>query len=128
MANISLWLATAAAIKASLLFLYYRLFGVSSGFRLAVHICAVIVFCQWISLTFAGIFQCIPVAAFLNGAIQNAKCIDLETFAIVSGILNLLTDVLILCLPMRMVWGLYATRAQKLTLTGIFLLGILYVA
>ena len=125
--NITLWLATAAATKASLLLLYYRLFSPSRRFRFAVRIGAVIVFCQWVSLTCAAIFQCRPLAAFWNHAIRDAKCINLPRFTIVGGVLNLLTDVLILCLPIPMVWGLNTTKTQKVTLTCIFLLGILYV-
>ena len=127
LANISLWLATAAATKASLLLLYYRLFSPSKRFRLAVRIGAVVVFCQWFSLTLVCIFQCTPVRAFWNHNVQGAKCINLPRFTIVSGVLNLLTDVLILCLPGPMVWSLNTTVAQKITLTGIFLLGILCV-
>ncbi|KAM0793996.1 hypothetical protein BDR22DRAFT_877109 [Usnea florida] len=124
LANISLWLATAAATKASLLLLYYRLFSPSKRFRLAVRIGAVVVFCQWFSLTLVTIFQCRPVKAFWNHDVPGAKCINLPRFTIVSGVLNLLTDVLILCLPGPMVWSLNTTVAQKITLTGIFLLGI----
>ena len=127
LANLSLWLATAAATKASLLLLYYRLFSPSKRFRLAVRIGAVVVFCQWFSLTLVGIFQCTPVKAFWDHNVQGAKCINLPRFTIASGVLNLLTDVLILCLPGPMVWGLNTTVAQKITLTGMFLLGILYV-
>ncbi|CAF9942111.1 hypothetical protein IMSHALPRED_003206 [Imshaugia aleurites] len=122
--NIALWLATAAATKASLLLLYYRLFSPNKRFRLAVRIAAAVVFCQWFSLTAATIFQCVPVAAFWNHYIQGAKCINLPRFTVVSGVLNLLTDVMILCLPIPMVWGLNTTKTQKVTLTGIFLLGI----
>lgn len=49
---------------------------------------------------------------------------DLARVTLASGVLNLLTDVLILCLPIPMVWGLNTTKAQKVTLTGIFLLGV----
>lgn len=122
-----LWLATATATKASLLLLYYRLFSPSKRFRLAVRIGAAIIFSQWFIFTFATIFQCRPVAAFWNRNIQGAKCIDLALLSLVSGVLNLLTDVLLLCLPIPMVWGLNTTKAQKITLTGIFLLGTLYV-
>lgn len=122
--NLTLWLSTAAATKASLLLLYYRLFSPSPRFRLAVYIGAVTVFCQWFSLALVTIFQCRPIAAFWNHAIRDAKCINLPLFTVVSGVMNLLTDVLILCLPIPMVWGLNTTKAQKVTLTGIFLLGI----
>ncbi|KAM0803703.1 hypothetical protein BDR22DRAFT_902287 [Usnea florida] len=124
LANITLWLATAAATKASLLLLYYRLFSPSERFRLAVYIGAAVVFCQWFSLTIVTIFQCRPVRAFWNRNIQNARCFDLARVTIISGVLNILTDVLILCLPVPMVWGLRTTFAQKVTVTGMFLLGI----
>ena len=65
--------------------------------------------------------------AFWNQNIQNARCFDLARVTITSGVLNLLTDVLILCLPVPMVWGLHTTVAQKVIVNGMFLLGILYV-
>lgn len=94
---------------------------------MSVRIGAAVVFCQWFSLTCLTIFECIPIAAFWDRAIQNAKCMDLARVTLASGVLNLLTDVLILCLPIPMVWGLNTTKAQKVTLTGIFLLGVLCV-
>ena len=124
-ANLALWLAIGAATKTSLLLLYYRLFSPSRRFSLAVYIGAAIIICQWLSLTLANIFQCRPVSAFWDRKIQGAECINLASFGIVTGVLNFSTDVLILCLPVPMVWGLNTTNAQKVTLTGIFLLGVL---
>ena len=124
----TLWLATAAATKASLLLFYYRVFSPSERFRLAVRIGAGIIFAQWLSLTCVTIFECRPIAASWDRTIiKDPRCIDLGTFTIASGIFNFLTDALILCLPIRMVWGLNTTKAQKITLTGVFLLGIMYV-
>lgn len=56
---------------------------------------------------------------------QGAECIDLDLFGKVTGVLNLATDVLILCLPVPIVWGLNTTKPQKVILTGMFLLGVL---
>ncbi|KAK3174435.1 hypothetical protein OEA41_001681 [Lepraria neglecta] len=123
LANFILYFTTSAAIKASLLFLYYRYFGISKPFRLALYISAGIIFCWYMSVFFATIFQCIPVAAFWDRTIKNPKCMDLVAFSVGSGVTNLLTDVMILCLPMPMVWFLHTNRTQKLILTGIFLLG-----
>ena len=124
-ASFTLWLAIAAATKTSLLLLYYRLFSPSRRFSLAVRIVAVIIFCQWLSLTLAVIFQCRPISAFWNRNVQGAECIDLDLFGKVTGVLNLATDVLILCLPVPIVWGLNTTKPQKVILTGMFLLGVL---
>lgn len=122
-ANIILYFTTSAAIKASLLLLYCRYFGISKPFRLALYISAGIVLCWYLSVFFATIFQCIPVAAFWDRTIKNPKCMDLVAFTVGSGVSNLLTDVMILCLPMPMVWFLHTNRTQKFILTGIFCWG-----
>lgn len=125
LANFVLYFTTSALIKASLLLLYYRYFGISKRFRWALYTCGAIIACWYIAVTFSTIFQCTPVSAFWDRTIQHAKCVDLVQFSIGSGITNLLTDVMILCLPMPMVWSLHMNRAQKWTLTGIFFLGFL---
>ena len=41
--------------------------------------------------------------------------------------INLITDVIILCLPMKLVWNLHLALRQKLVLLAIFSLGGLFV-
>ena len=125
LANFVLYFTTSATIKASLLLLYYRYFGVSRKFRFALYVSTGVIICWYLGVVFASIFQCVPVAAFWDRNIKNAKCMDLVRFSTSSGVTNLLTDVMILCLPMPMVWTLHTNKTQKLTLTGIFLLGFL---
>ncbi|KAL9072594.1 MAG: hypothetical protein Q9161_003452 [Pseudevernia consocians] len=126
LANFALYFTTNATIKISLLLLYYRLFSPSHPFRIAVYTTGVIVIAWWIAVFFADIFQCVPANAFWNFEAQNAKtarCMSTITFSIGTGVSNLVTDIMVLCLPMPMVWSLRTDRTQKLTLTGIFLLG-----
>lgn len=125
LANFILYFTTSATIKASLLLLYYRCFAISRPFRLALYVSTVVIICWYLSVVIATIFQCVPVAAFWDGNIKNAKCMELLHFSTASGVTNFLTDVMILCLPMPMVWMLHTNRTQKMTLTGIFLLGFL---
>lgn len=74
----------------------------------------------------ADIFQCVPINAFWDRKIaKTAKCMDTVTFSIGTGVSNLATDIVVLCLPMPMVWSIRTTRTQKITLTGVFLLGFL---
>ena len=125
LALLSLYFTTLALIKASLLLLYYRYFGVSRPFRIALYISAGVTVCWYLAVFFANIFQCVPVAAFWDRNIKNKKCVNLSQLSTDAGVTNLLTDVMILCLPMPMVWTLHTNRTQKVTLTGIFLLGFL---
>ncbi|KAL9630780.1 MAG: hypothetical protein Q9164_006247 [Protoblastenia rupestris] len=120
----SMYFCTQAIIKTSLLLLYYRIFSQIKAYRWAIYIAGAIVFAWWAALFFAGIFECVPVSAFWDRSIKNPKCFDLIAFSLANGISNLLTDVMILLLPIPMVWRLHMDKKQKLTLTFIFLLGI----
>lgn len=50
-------------IKASVLAFYWRLFGEKRSFRIGVWCIALYVFCWWISILFATIFQCRPISS-----------------------------------------------------------------
>ncbi|KAL9135281.1 MAG: hypothetical protein Q9175_003530 [Cornicularia normoerica] len=128
LASFALYFTTTATIKISLLLLYYRLFSPSRRFRMAVYATAVIVVAWWIAVLFADIFQCVPVQAFWDFRVNNhktARCMDTVTFSIGTGVSNLVTDIMVLSLPLPMVWSLRTNQMQKITLTGIFLLGFL---
>ena len=82
----------------------------------------------WIAVLFADIFQCVPVNAFWDNGIKNvktARCMSTVHFSIGTGVINLVTDFMVLCLPIPMVWSLRTNRTQKIAMTGIFLLGFL---
>ena len=58
---------------------------------------------------------------------KNPRCQSIRELALGSGISNLILDILFLLLPVPMVWQLHVSKRIKLSLTGIFLLGGLYV-
>lgn len=65
-----------------------------------------------------------PTISQWDRNIPGAHYIDLTPYAYGNGIANLLTDVLILVLPIPMVWGLTNVSTKRKTmLTGVFLLG-----
>ena len=128
LASFALYFTTTATTKMSLLLLYYRLFYPTRRFRIAIYISSFIVIAWWIAVVFADIFQCVPIQAFWDFRMKytsDTKCLSTVTFSIGTGVSNLITDVMVLCLPIPMVWSLRTTRAQKISLTGIFMLGFL---
>ncbi|KAJ5220027.1 hypothetical protein N7468_009231 [Penicillium chermesinum] len=108
--------------KSSFLLLYYRIFGVVQYFRWVLYASAFLVIAYFVACTLAAIFGCWPVAKFWNPSLPG-HCVDEVSFFRWSGIANILLDVLILCLPYPMAWRLQTTLRQKLTLSGLFLLG-----
>lgn len=117
-----LYFSDAVITKTSLLLLYYRLFGSVRKFRIAVRIAGAVVSGYFMACVITSVAGCQPVSYFWYKN-QPGKCLDEVNFFRWNGVANMLTDVMILCLPGPMVWGLQMARRQKLVLIGIFLLG-----
>ena len=75
---------------------------------------------------FVTIFQCKPVHGFWDITIKST-CIKYSLPAIVLASFNVVTDILTLALPMPLIWQLRMSIGRKFQMTGIFLLGGLYV-
>ncbi|KAJ5288743.1 hypothetical protein N7478_001773 [Penicillium angulare] len=119
-----IYFLNAVFTKASLLLLYYRIFGVVQGFRWTLWISGFIVIAYWLANTLVTIFQCWPIAKLWNPDYEG-HCINIGAFGRWSGVANVIIYILILCLPYPMAWRLQTTLRQKIILTGIFLLGAL---
>lgn len=111
-----LYVSTMGAIKLSILFLYLRLFGVSKRFRYALF-GAVAIIVAWFC-------ACVALAVLASWiAIDNS--LNPQDSAIASGVTSLVTDLFVLCFPLRMVWRLKTNSQTKAKLISVFLLGIL---
>lgn len=87
-----------------------------------------LVLAYFVADTLVAIFECTPIAFYWDKAIKGGTCIDQDAFYRWNGVANLLIDFSILVLPMMMVWRLKLDIRSKITLTGVFLLGTLYVS
>lgn len=113
-------------IKASVLLLYYRIFGTVKAFRRAVWACGRLVIGYYIACTIVALAGCSPPAISRAWDLSiPGTCMDIITFFRWDGVANMLLDILVLCLPYPMAWRLQTTLRQKWILTGIFLLGSL---
>ena len=112
-------------IKCSILCLYLRIFGINSTFRRVTHALLAIAVTWGISVTLGAVFQCRPIDAAYNPLILDKKCINVRDYFVATSILNVLIDVGILALPLPSLWKLQLATSRKITITSIFLLGIL---
>ncbi|KAH8679360.1 hypothetical protein BGZ61DRAFT_508208 [Ilyonectria robusta] len=110
--------------KASLLLFYWRIVSVSS-IKLPIQIlfgCAVIwVICR----IFISIFHCIPVQAYWDLTITDARCdIDDKKFFLGSLIVHVAIDIGIMILPIIQIQKLQLPRLQKIGVIFMFGVGI----
>lgn len=109
--------------------MYYRIFHVSSAFRYQLFLSAALVTGWWAGCTVATLTNCIPLEwSWINGLADPRYCFNYNVFWMAAGVCEIFLDVLILTLPISVLTRLRLSWRRKLTISGIFLLGGLYVA
>lgn len=113
--------------KASIVMFYGRIFN----FRWTLRICLFLVIGYWITIIVTISVACRPLPYFwlqyTDPTAAKGSCIDVPTFFFGNGIGAMLIDVIILCMPMPIIYGLQMPLSQKVAVSGILLLGSLYV-
>ncbi|MCJ1279146.1 hypothetical protein MMC21_006970 [Puttea exsequens] len=107
--------------KISVLMLFHRIF-IIPVFRLLLKIIGVVMLLWWVGTILADTLICIPIAANWDPTI-SAHCGNKQSLAIVPPIPWIVTDLIILLMPLPMVWKLQLPRLQKVGLACLFLLG-----
>lgn len=111
------------ATKTSILIFYLRLSKNKKYFRLATYLTMAVIIVGGTILTFFSIFACHPITkTFSNSTTQ--KCIRLVTLYFAATPINVVTDAVILILPIPILTGMQLPRKQKIILVLLFALGI----
>lgn len=110
--------------KLSLLALYYRVFRFGY-FKRVCWVVAVLVVLWAMAATITLFVLCIPLAKYWDPTLPG-KCMDYAPVRLSNSIATIVTDFMILCLPIPQIWGLHGLRGtEKLGLTVLFTLGFL---
>jgi hypothetical protein len=89
--------------------------------RFAAKALIFLISATWFSYTVAALFQCTPVAFNWNKSIANGKCFNVQAFANSTSVPNIVTDLAVLVLPLRMVWDLKISVGRRVGLLLVFL-------
>lgn len=108
--------------KISILCLYLRIF-VKRGTRIACYVLIGVITANWIAFSIADIFQCTPVAYQWDKSIAHGTCFNDTLFSRASSVPNIITDVVMLVLPIPVLWRLQTSTVRKLGLTVVFFTG-----
>ncbi|KAL8863808.1 MAG: hypothetical protein Q9174_007542, partial [Haloplaca sp. 1 TL-2023] len=122
-ASVIFYITSLALAKISILFLYRRIFP-GREFHAVLWSVGAFVLAFTLATIFIISFQCRPISGSWNPYI-DAKCIDTNAAILSIAVMTIATDVVILGLPVPLVWKLQLPQAQKVQLTGVFLLGTL---
>lgn len=112
-------------IMLSILFLCDRIFGIPKPmFRYGLLAIGGFVIAYSVTGILGTILQCIPLSDLWKPPSDNPPvCIDFGTLVITMGVVNIVTDVTILSLPMPIVWSLQVSTPRRWQLVIAFSLG-----
>lgn len=81
------------------------------------------------SVIFSIIFQCSPIeAAWIKTPemLSTAKCVRYKYWLVGSNVPNILSNLVIIFMPMPLIWGLKLSKPRKAGLCFVFYLAIRY--
>lgn len=115
---------TLMLIKFSMLRFYARIFAKNQAFYWSVRAAALIIFLWMVSVVLETFLLCRPLAYNWDTTIDGV-CGNRQAVYVGAGVSNMITDFIVLLLPVPFVWKLQMRTASKVGLLAIFGLGIL---
>lgn len=113
-------------VKVSILCMYLRLSaGLGKGNRLRVltlWMLALLALHFVSTVVVAGV-QCVPMSRFWNPETTEGYCINITAFFYSTNVFTILTDLIILALPMRTFWRMQMASSRKAGVIAIFAVG-----
>ncbi|CAF9915440.1 MAG: hypothetical protein HETSPECPRED_002489 [Heterodermia speciosa] len=111
------------ALKLSVLFFYGRIFP-QRQFRIICILVGIVCIAWFIAYIFLFFFTCIPFAYYWDKSIPGGHCMN-ENHIGYYGTTppDILTNIVLLVLPIPYLWKLQMRKAKKIAITAIFVLG-----
>lgn len=122
----ALYGVTLMMVKFSMLCFYTRIFSMDTKFEFAVKVIAAVIFCWMVSVVLETFLLCRPLAYNWDTTIDGV-CGNRQAVYVGAAVSNMITDFLVIFLPVPFVWKLRLPMASRIALMGIFCLGILCV-
>jgi hypothetical protein len=112
--------------KASILLFYMRIFDVGDTFvRIVARLATVAIIVWCLSVILCSFLLCRPFAFNWDQSIPDGHCGNQILSYVLTGSFNILTDVIVLTLPLPMIWKLQMQFRNKVALTIVFAIGFL---
>lgn len=114
-----LYCPAAYFIKATLLLLTARVFAVYERVAKAIKWFVVTLAIAYIPIQFVKMFVCIPVESFWDHSIRPTRCLNQAKAFIFDLSLAIMTDAIILIIPITLTWRLTMPLAERLKIAAI---------
>ena len=112
-------------VKTSMMLFFMRIFGTKRSFQISVGVVMTIVWLWAISIILETVLLCRPLAFNWDTTIPGGTCGDRNGTYVSAGVLNLVTDLMVMALPVPHIWKLQLSMAKKIALSLVFCMGLL---
>lgn len=107
--------------KVATILLYLRIF-ITQKFHIVAYSVMGIIIAWSVGAVTSTIFQCVPVAGAWDKTV-DATCINSDIFWVAYAVMDILTDLMVLALPLPPIMALQLSMRNKLMICAIFLMG-----
>lgn len=111
--------------KLAILSLYLSIFSMQKVTRIICYGTAGIIVANWLGATIAELLSCKPLNYFWDKTLPDGHCFDINAWYRWSSLNNIITDVIMLVLPIPHILRLHMSTRLKLGVSTTFLLGSL---
>lgn len=118
-----LYCPAAYFIKATLLLLTARVFAAYERAAKAIKWIVVVLAIAYIPIQFIKMFVCVPIESFWNHSIEPTRCLNQAKAFIFDLSLAILTDAIILIIPIVLTWRLTMPLGQRLKIAAMLSAG-----
>jgi hypothetical protein len=108
-------------VKLSLLTIIARVFSPYRKTVHGIHAFAFLLICYYISQLVVKVRICMPISAYWSG--DSNKCLDQAAIITADSIISLISDLIILVLPLPLTWSLQLPQKKKLRVAGMLCVG-----
>ncbi|RAK97902.1 uncharacterized protein BO80DRAFT_504364 [Aspergillus ibericus CBS 121593] len=117
-----IYVPTLALAKLSLIVLYHRTLRQKRYPRWILYSLALMIIGYSFALMFAFLFGCHPIQRAWDASV-GGTCLDQYTLYIATAVLNIISDVALILVPIPTVWRLHMPSIQKVGLLLMFMIG-----
>ena len=127
LASEEVYLLAIKSAKLAVILCYLRI-SPQKIFRISLYVTMTFVVSYHIALILALIFACNPIQKSWDATILTGHCINRPAAYLTNGILNVVSDFIILLLPLPMIKNIQMPLRQKILVVSFFSVGSLWVS
>ncbi|KAJ8109483.1 hypothetical protein OPT61_g7428 [Boeremia exigua] len=102
---------------------FYLYLNPATGFRTGVYFTMFVVVGSCVGIVVSLLAACNPFSRNIDVTVKDGQCLNKASLYIATGVLNIITDIMVIALPIPMVLGLQMSKSRKVMLVMLFSVG-----